>query len=155
MDGEPTFIETFRVAVSEYGFTQNVRILRCPSQYSEAYLAEHFADPDLFYIDADHTTPAVLRDIDTASRLTPRGLIAGDDWCWPSVQRAVLRSAIRLRMSIFAAQDDFAWALISKQHSHITQELVKRGWRERNIALVIAFLLYHRITQVLRKYSEK
>jgi hypothetical protein len=45
---------------------------------------------DFLFIDACHETPAVLSDIDSwRPKLTPGAIIAGDDYGWESVRRAV------------------------------------------------------------------
>jgi hypothetical protein len=45
---------------------------------------------DMVFIDACHETPAVMRDINAwISKIRPGGILAGDDYDWESVQRAV------------------------------------------------------------------
>lgn len=46
-------------------------------------------DPQLIYIDADHTTAGVLRDIDTSIRLFPDAILTGDDYYDGRVRGAV------------------------------------------------------------------
>lgn len=46
-------------------------------------------EPDLIYIDADHTTKAVIADIATATTWFPDAKIVGDDWCWETVRAGV------------------------------------------------------------------
>ncbi len=150
IDGEPTFIETFRNGIREHGFAENVKILRCPSAFSESYLAENAPDPDLFYIDADHSSAAVIQDIAIASRITTHGLVCGDDWGWPSVRWGVLKSAAQLGLDIFVAPDEVAWALGNRSNRAITDALVKRGWRRVSRLAVLAFLIVHRLRQILR-----
>jgi len=47
--------------------------------------------PDMVFIDADHTTEAVIRDIRWAKKVIrrPGGLLCGHDADWPSVQEAL------------------------------------------------------------------
>lgn len=152
-DGEPRFIETFREAIRLHGFTNNVKVLRCPSQFSQAYLLENFDNPDLFYIDADHSTPAVLKDFAIAERVTREGVIAGDDWCWPSVQRAVVRQAIRHGMALYVAADDFAWVALRRSQKNIAEELVRRGWAKRGVTQVWLFLALNVVRRLIRRTS--
>jgi predicted O-methyltransferase YrrM len=45
---------------------------------------------DLIYIDAAHDTESVYQDLsDWYPHLNKRGIIAGDDWSWPSVREGV------------------------------------------------------------------
>jgi hypothetical protein len=44
---------------------------------------------DLIYLDADHTSDAVKRDLEEALALFPSAKIVGDDWTWQSVREAV------------------------------------------------------------------
>lgn len=150
VDGEPTFIETFRTAIREHGFLDNVKILRCPTAFSKSYLAENTPDPDLFYIDADHSSAAVMDDITIASRITIHGLVCGDDWGWPSVRWGVLKSAVRLGFDMFVAPDQTAWALGKRSHRPFTDALVERGWKRAPRLSVLGFLMAHRIGQILR-----
>lgn len=152
-DGEPTFIEVFREGMSHHGLSSNSQILRCPSAFSESYLRKNFYDPDLFYIDADHSTKAVISDISIAHRLSPTGLISGDDWCWPSVQRAVLKVALELGAEIIVADDDFAWALGRRHNTVEITALKEKGWKKRPKIAVLMFLAAHLLTKPLRRLS--
>ncbi|NGX47059.1 MAG: hypothetical protein K1000chlam3_00428 [Chlamydiae bacterium] len=56
---------------------------------------------DLIYVDADHTTEQVCRDIiNWHSHLNPGGIICGDDWDWKSVRKGVKKAAQHLHMQI-------------------------------------------------------
>lgn len=57
-----------------------------------AHNVAQFADGsiDCLFIDGCHDTPAVLRDIDVwRAKVRPGGIMAGDDYGWESVKRAV------------------------------------------------------------------
>ena len=41
---------------------------------------EHGLAPDLVYVDADHSTAAVVNDILIITRLFPSAHVVGDDW---------------------------------------------------------------------------
>jgi len=46
-------------------------------------------DIDLVYIDADHATEAVYKDILNSLNYFPNAIICGDDWRWESVRKAI------------------------------------------------------------------
>jgi predicted O-methyltransferase YrrM len=150
--GEPTFIEDFRQAIKSFGFEANVRILRAPTAFSERYLLENFNHPDLFYIDADHSTRAVANDLKIALKVSPSGLISGDDWCWPSVQRAVLPFAIRNGAKILVAPDDFGWALEFRHNGPASSLLRSRGWKTKHPIAIAVFLTAHLVGKPLRSW---
>ena len=45
--------------------------------------------PDVVYIDADHSFEAVVADLECTLDLFPRATVVGDDWSWESVRTAV------------------------------------------------------------------
>ena len=56
---------------------------------------------DFVYIDGNHSYPAVLADLEAWYRLlVPGGLMAGDDWKMPSVQKAVKAFCADKRLQI-------------------------------------------------------
>lgn len=68
----------------------HLRLVSVPGRSTQ--VASLFADAslDLVFIDASHDTPSVQADIDAwTPKLKPGGLLAGDDWGWPSVRAAV------------------------------------------------------------------
>lgn len=136
VEGEPNFINTFRRVIEEHGFAPNVKVLRCPTAFSEFWLKENCPEPDLFYIDADHSTAAVIQDIAIAWRIATNGLVCGDDWTWedrplrfPSVRKGVLKSALRLGVDVFVAPDEVTWALKNPNRPELTGFLEHLGWR--------------------------
>jgi len=67
-----------------------VRVQHVPGD--SALAAALFADAsvDMLFIDACHDTEAVVRDIDHwLPKIAPGGIVAGDDYGWPSVAQAV------------------------------------------------------------------
>jgi hypothetical protein len=66
--------------------------------------------PEVVYVDADHSDEQVLQDVSTALDLFPRARIVGDDWDWPGVRRAVeqLVSERRLKLEIYQT----AWRIV-------------------------------------------
>jgi predicted O-methyltransferase YrrM len=57
---------------------------------SETYFNSSAAKYDLIFIDGDHRYDNVLSDLELAwSSLSPKGVICGDDYLWPEVEKAV------------------------------------------------------------------
>lgn len=100
-NGEPTFIENFRKNVKEAGFADQVVMLRAPSEIGLRYLRKQESEFDLIYIDGDHSYRAVAIDLRlSASILATSGLIAGDDWNWRGVRRAVAAFALKNKLDL-------------------------------------------------------
>jgi hypothetical protein len=45
--------------------------------------------PDLIYVDGDHSFDSVVGDLQSALDLFPQATIVGDDWNWDTVRTAV------------------------------------------------------------------
>lgn len=59
--------------------------------------------PDLIYIDAAHDTESVLEDLNAwFPYVKGHGILCGDDWCWPTVRKAVEMFAVENHLKIFA-----------------------------------------------------
>jgi predicted O-methyltransferase YrrM len=85
-DYEPLFRGNLAPVAEALG--ARFRVLRGDSADSAASFAAESVD--VVWIDADHETPAVLRDIDAWwPKLAPNGVMGGDDWAFGSVQAAV------------------------------------------------------------------
>lgn len=126
--GEPNFINDFRSNVKAYGFESQVEIIRAPSEAGLSYLLQARIKPDLIYIDGDHSYGAVKSDIALAMQFTAEAgppLLAGDDWAWASVRRAVMFSAIRYGRFIWIKGN--MWTL--GKASSLNSALVSRGWK--------------------------
>jgi hypothetical protein len=100
---------------SRQRFMQNLR--RYPGLHvklapgDSALAAQLFDDKsiDFLFIDGCHDTPAVLRDIDTwMPKVSPGGIIAGDDYGWDSVRDAVHQ---RFAQPIVTPSGNVWWAL--------------------------------------------
>lgn len=70
-------------------------------------LARRGLEPDVIYVDADHSFEAVEADFEGALALFPDAAIVGDDWACKSVQEAVSTVAQRRRVNIDAREN--AW----------------------------------------------
>jgi hypothetical protein len=154
-NGEPKIMDVFRGAIESYGYSARTKVLRCSTDSSEKFLKETGWNPELIYVDADHSTRAVRRDIGIATRLSPTGVISGDDWCWPSVQLGVALSAWRLGARIMVAEDDFGWVLVKQKQSTLKTQFLNLGWRKRNPRAVLGFVILHRTLRFVRSVGPK
>lgn len=59
-------------------------------------IARHGLEPDLVYLDADHSYDAVKQGILQIRRLFPGAVLIGDDWNWESVRLAAIDAAKEL-----------------------------------------------------------
>jgi predicted O-methyltransferase YrrM len=75
-------------------FIDNIRPVRhqiTPMRMTSVEAATKFADQsvDFLMLDGDHSYEAVKADLDAwLPKMKPRGVIAGDDYLWPGVNRA-------------------------------------------------------------------
>jgi len=158
VDGEPRIIDTFRRTILEHGFQENVRILRCPTAFSEKWLKKNVPNSDLIYIDADHSTDAVYRDVCIASRLATQGVVCGDDWPWISVRRGILKYALRFGAKIFVDPLRTTWAISQPKNPELGLALEKCGWSPVSGLAVLSRLIvdsfssgFHRLkVQIVR-----
>jgi hypothetical protein len=81
--GRPTFLANM------WDYRTRLFPLRMTSLEGLAAIERLGAQPDLIYVDADHSADAVTHDLAACTRLFPGALLVGDDWQWPSVQEAV------------------------------------------------------------------
>jgi len=86
-------------------------VIPCKMTSLEAAKELGHVQPDLIYIDAEHTTEAVYEDL-TAwfPYVKNHGIFCGDDWSWPSVQSAVRRFAEENNLKIEASGN--FWRLV-------------------------------------------
>lgn len=78
----------FRSSLQQFGLTPYVTVLAMSTDEAATRIAD--GSLDLVFIDADHRYANVKQDILTwRTKLTAMGRMAGHDWSWPSVQRAV------------------------------------------------------------------
>jgi hypothetical protein len=89
-----TLYETF--LANMWDAKDRITPIRGRSQNGLRYLAEQGVEPDLVYVDGDHSEQAVYQDLSTAHRLFPSARLVGDDWSWRSV---------RCRVSGFLAEN--------------------------------------------------
>ncbi len=83
----PRLFETFQARCWDY--RERVVPLRTNSLDGLRRVAEAGLNPDLVYIDAEHTYEAVSAELKLARELFPHALLCGDDYDWSGVRRAV------------------------------------------------------------------
>ncbi|MBF8262802.1 MAG: putative secreted protein [Parachlamydiales bacterium] len=84
-------------------------VIPCRMRSLEAIKALNI-QPDLIYIDGEHTFDAVMCDMNAWYPLVKkRGILCGDDWTWTSVQDAVISFAESQQLKVIGS-DNF-WRL--------------------------------------------
>ncbi len=74
-----------------------------PIRMASAEAAQFLSDvkPDMVYIDADHSTEGVYRDLTLwFPYVKGHGILCGDDWTWETVQVAIKRFAKEMGLVI-------------------------------------------------------
>jgi hypothetical protein len=96
-----------------------------PMRKSTLQGLEEIADlnlqPDLIYLDADHSYKAVHEDLESIARLFPSTVVVGDDWWWASVKSAVYDFTSAHDDFIFTATGN-AWVLENQSGSILEQQ---------------------------------
>ncbi len=94
----------FRSNMIHWGFQHTVIPCRMTSLEAAEYLKE--VKPDLVYIDAEHTTEAVVQDLKAWYPLVREsGILCGDDWSWPTVRIAIEQFAWEEGLQIESIQN--------------------------------------------------
>ena len=106
----PQLYETFLAECWDY--RHQIIPVRANSLEGMRRVAEAGLEPDLVYIDADHSFHAVYADVTAALDLFPQATIVGDDWDWESVRSAVLRILADRRLS--CERLDNGWRIVRK-----------------------------------------
>jgi hypothetical protein len=83
----PRLFETFQARC--WNYRDRVTPLRTTSLDGLQCVADAGLEPDLVYVDAEHTYEAVSAELRLARKLFPRSLLCGDDYDWSGVRRAV------------------------------------------------------------------
>ncbi len=108
----PQLYETFLAECRDY--RHQIIPVRANSLEGMRRVAETGLEPDLVYIDADHSFDVVYADVTAALDLFPQATIVGDDWNWENVQSAVLRILGERRLS--CERLDNGWRIVRKTH---------------------------------------
>ena len=87
----PTVYQQFLSNMVHWDLTQTVIPVQMDSLMASQTLQ---VQPDLIYIDGEHTTSAVYADLCAWHPFVEnKGILCGDDWSWTSVRKAVKRFA--------------------------------------------------------------
>jgi hypothetical protein len=89
----PRLYETFQARCWDY--RERVIPLKMTSLDGLNTVAEHGVQPDVVYVDAEHSFEAVSAELALARRLFPKALLTGDDYDWAGVREAVWAFARR------------------------------------------------------------
>ncbi len=87
-------------------------------------------EPDVIYIDANHTYNDVKAEITLSRQLFPFAIICGDDWNWSGVERAVKEMAETLQVDF--NRDQNFWMLETRVN---TEEVVEEELPESEVAV--------------------
>lgn len=149
--GEPTVIETFRRAIDDQGLSSRVSIVRAPTTHAAGYISRTFPELDLVFLDADHSFSAVRNDLALAMRLiSDSGLIAGDDWGWPSVQLAVATRSL-FRRKIYSSPDGSTYVLLASHQAAFESKFVSANWSKKSPAFVLITVPVRQLLRLLTK----
>lgn len=149
--GEPTVIETFRKAIADQGFSSQVNIVRAPTTHAAGYISRTFAKLDLVFLDADHSFNAVRADLAIAMKLISElGLIAGDDWGWPSVQLAVATRSL-FRQRIYSSPDESTYVLLGRHQSAYESRFRGANWNRESAVLVLIVVPLRELFRIIGK----
>jgi predicted O-methyltransferase YrrM len=152
-NGEPQILETFWQAIRDHDLTQETEIVRAPTRFAAPFLKRTGAEPDLVYVDADHSFGAVLEDLRLAESIVRTGgVIAGDDFSWQSVRLAVGRFARKGR-TVMTSGDRTQFAVLDSNQNHIMDSFRHHGWKFERFIIPreIPFVLRHRLVKPLIK----
>jgi predicted O-methyltransferase YrrM len=128
-NGEPQILETFWQTIRNHGLTEETSIVRAPTRFAAPFLKRTRVEPELVYIDADHSFGAVLEDLRlAASIIGAGGVIAGDDFTWQSVRMAVGRFATKGR-TVMSSGDLTQFVVLNSTQDYIKDSFLHHGWR--------------------------
>ena len=107
----------FLAYTAHHGFLgNNIVPLTMTSRKAAAYFA--YESVDMVFIDGDHSPSAVMNDLFSWEyRLRDNGLVCGDDYGSPSVQKAVNAFASGFGWSVHLKHDNKMWFLTKGQEA--------------------------------------
>lgn len=151
-DGEPHILETFRETIENHGFVEETSIVRAPTSFAAPFLKRTRLEPELVYIDADHSFGAVLEDLRlAASIMRAGGVIAGDDFRWQSVRLAVRRFATK-GSTVMTSGDRTQFVVLNSTQGYIKQSFLDHQWRVERFILIreLPLLFMRRVVRPIR-----
>ncbi len=117
----PTLFETFTALNWEY--RDRILPLKMTGHQGLQTIARYGLQPDIIFIDADHSYDSVRADLDISHRLFPQARLIGDDYDSPDVQRAVDEFAAAHGYQVEPVGTGWrSWRLMSKQTSASTSK---------------------------------
>ena len=94
----PTLYQTF--LAQSWDYRDRIIPLRMSSLDGLQTIADHGFEPDLIYVDAEHSYPAVTAELELARHLFPDSTLVGDDYDWEGVARAAEEFAGRHGLAV-------------------------------------------------------
>lgn len=81
-NGAPDVYDTFLSNMVHCGVANKVEVINLPASIAAGYLLQHRIDPDVVYLDGDHSYAGLTSDINSFSILAWHGgkLLTGDDY---------------------------------------------------------------------------
>ena len=83
----PRLYETFLAEC--WGYRDQIIPVKADIAHGLERVAEAGLEPEVVYLDADHSFEAAQRDVSLIMDLFPKTMIVGDDWDWEGVRQAV------------------------------------------------------------------
>jgi predicted O-methyltransferase YrrM len=127
----PVLFETYQSEC--WSYRDRLISLRMSTLDGLKTVAEHGIEPDIVYIDAEHSYEAVTAELELASELFPRARLMGDDFDWRGVREAVQNFARRHAMKV-ERSGSRGWALYERSNAPTNGDLSRL--RSKWVALV-------------------
>lgn len=155
--GQPTLLDVFFENIDRAGFSENVEIIRASSACAFVHLVAtgRSGEFDFVYVDGDHSMRAVTEDLKGAqSILAQSGSIAGDDFNWPDVCRAVLKFRRKSNKRVLLSGDGISYVLLPLDSGELAARFSERGWRRLEGGLLLKIwieLIYRNVLRLSRR----
>ncbi|MEJ7636678.1 MAG: class I SAM-dependent methyltransferase [Singulisphaera sp.] len=108
----PTLYETFLAQCWDY--RDRIIPMRMTSLDGLQTVADHGLEPDLVYVDAEHSYEAVTSELELARHLFPLAVLVGDDYNWEGVARAATEFAGRHGLAVERVGDR-GWRIVERR----------------------------------------
>ncbi len=129
----PTLYETFLALCWRY--RDQIIPLKMTTVEGLKKVHQFGVEPDVVFIDAEHSHEAVMAELELAHRLFPHALLVGDDFDWQPVQSAVQAFAESNNLNV-EREGARGWKLIERGKPSVNGAPHKAGARSRQIVLV-------------------